>query len=91
MPSDPCEQGLLARTLVPPREETRKWLYDPPRAELHQFAAELLKIDLALIEENETHVVISLRVPRQYIARNHDFLAVLSDLAGGVASAAARK
>ena len=28
---------------------------NPPRAELHQFAAALLKIDLALIEENETH------------------------------------
>ena len=52
----------------------------------HQAASPsegLLQTDIGFIAANETHAVFSIRVPRAWLAENHFFLNVLSDVAGG--------
>ena len=43
----------------------------------------LLQTDIGFIAVNETHAVFSVRVPRAWLAENHFFLNVISDIAGG--------
>ncbi len=40
----------------------------------------LLGIDASIIEEDETHAVIAVRVPKVWISRNLHFMAALADL-----------
>lgn len=46
------------------------------------FRKNLLAVDACLIAENDTHIVVAVRLDRQTARRNHQFLAVISDALG---------
>jgi hypothetical protein len=43
----------------------------------------LLSTDVALIGANDTHVALSLRISRRWLADNHHVLLMLSNIASG--------
>jgi hypothetical protein len=53
-----------------------------PKASLQQYADRFLHTDVAIIANNETHVVMAVRVPLELISENHHLLRDLSDAAG---------
>lgn len=52
-------------------------------ARVEDLADVLLQTDIDAIAANDTHVVFTVRLSRQFLRDNHYFLAAISDLAGG--------
>ena len=54
-----------------------------PKAKVQDFADQLLHTDCAMIAQNSSHVVLSVRVSREFLAANHSMLLCLSEAACG--------
>ena len=52
-------------------------------ARVQDLAEALLQTDIDAIAADDDHVVFTIRISRETLRRNHTFLGVISDLAGG--------
>jgi hypothetical protein len=52
-------------------------------ARVEDLAEALLHTDVDAIAANDTHIVLTVRVSREFLRENHSFLAHLSDFAAG--------
>lgn len=79
-----CIAMLTRSSVLPAAPATdRNPVRQIPKARLEDFAHRLLDTDAAIIEANDTHIVLAIRIARSTLAKNHHLLADLSDAATG--------